>query len=142
MKVKYLLVITWIFFLTVDGSAQKIMRLVSSQPEFPGGNAALANWIQENLKPDSTLKEPVTIKTIFTIDTEGLPTSIALEGDTLNGRGKKIIELFKKMPAWEPGRQNSARVKTRLALSIVFPIIEASNSKEQKKGKSKRTNKK
>ncbi len=99
-------------------------RIVEQSAEFPGGRDSFYKWLGENMKPDSTLENNVVVKAVFTINTKGLPIAVVAEGDTTNGRGKKVISLIQKMPRWKPAAQQGTAVRMRLSLPITFSKVE------------------
>ena len=99
-----------------------IYTVVDQMPEFPGGEDSLNLFTQKNLIFPDTY-DPGVKKTIiltFVIDEKGLIDDIKV----LRGREyafqAEAINLVKKMPPWEPGKQRGKAVRVQYILSITF----------------------
>lgn len=91
--------------------------------EFKGGEAALQNFIDQNLKRSEPAKKGTvvvefTIKSSGTIDT----TSIKVVSPIKNCEpcSKDVINLVKKMPGWQPASENGKPKEYRQKLSVVY----------------------
>lgn len=96
-------------------------------PEFPGGQDALANYVNNHVEyPQQAVDDNTTgtVKVSFVIDEKGKVTGAQL----MNGNGGKIgngldeeaLRVVNDMPAWKPGKVKGKSVKTRLELPITF----------------------
>jgi TonB family protein len=96
-------------------------------PEFPGGQDALANYVNNHVEyPQQAIDDNTTgtVKVSFVIDENGKVTGAQL----MNGNGAKIgkgldeeaLRVVNSMPAWKPGKVKGKNVKTRLELPITF----------------------
>jgi periplasmic protein TonB len=98
---------------------------VEVEPEFPGGQNALAGYIQDNISyPDRALSENVsgTVRVSFVVDEHGK----IIQPQIISGQNEKkdledeAIRVVSRMPAWKPGKVKGRNVKTRLELPITF----------------------
>ena len=103
-----------------------VFTIVEKSAEFPGGMTAMYKWLEENIRPDSTLNKDVVVKAVFTVNPKGLLVGIIAQGDTTSGKGKEVISLIERMPRWKPAAQHGKTVKMRMALPITFSKIEKS----------------
>lgn len=102
-----------------------IYNYVEQMPEFPGGTAAMMNFIAKNLKYpkeqlDSGIQGRVVIK--FYVDTLGNvcePTIVRGKDSALD---KEAIRLVKTFPQFSPGTLNGKKVNVWFTLPIVFKL--------------------
>ena len=98
-------------------------------PEFPGGQDALANYVNNHVEyPQQAIDDNTTgtVKVSFVIDENGKVTGAQL----MNGDGAKIgkgldeeaLRVVNNMPAWKPGKVKGKSVKTKLELPITFQL--------------------
>jgi len=103
--------------------------VVDTPPQFPGGDAALMDYIMNNLQyPSTECGYYSSFYISFVIDTTGqvICTEILRPepGHCIlqNGFGESLLALFNQMPPWEPGIHNGRKVKVRMTepLRIIF----------------------
>lgn len=99
-------------------------------PEFPGGNDALANYVNSHLDYSQQAIDnntEGTVKVSFVVDEQGKVSKANLvSGAKLgNGLDEEALKVFNNMPAWKPGKVHGKAVKTRLELPITFKLEEA-----------------
>ncbi len=112
---------------TQDEPQELFAGVVELQPEFPGGESAMMNFIAQNLKYpkeqlDSGIQGRVIVK--FKVDTLGNvcePTIIRGKGPALN---QEAIRLVKSFPRFSPGMLNGKKVNVWFTLPIVFKLPE------------------
>jgi len=103
--------------------AQDVYRKVDVMPEFPGGQAALGQFITKNITWPQASNDAVkegTVYVTFIVEKDGSLTQIK----ALKGIGesfeKEAENVVKKMPKWTPGKQGGAAVRVMLSLPIEF----------------------
>lgn len=97
------------------------------EPQFPGGEQAMAEFIQENIQYpeiDREMGNEGTVYASFVVDSKGnirnvkiiksVPGSVGLDAEV-----KRVIRL---MPQWIPAKQNNENVSVRFTLPIKFTI--------------------
>ena len=102
-----------------------IYNCVEQMPEFPGGNAAMMNFIAKNLKYpkeqlDAGIQGRVVIK--FYVDTLGNvcePTIVRGKDPALD---REAIRLVNSFPQFSPGTLNGKKVKVWFTVPIVFKL--------------------
>ncbi|MHA4809009.1 energy transducer TonB [Flavitalea flava] len=99
-------------------------------PEFPGGNNALANYVNNHLEyPQQAIdnNKEGTVKVSFVVDENGkVSKANIMDGSKLgNGLDEEALKVFNNMPVWKPGKVHGKNVKTRLELPIAFKLEEA-----------------
>lgn len=91
---------------------------VQELPEFPGGEAALAQWVNGNLDylPERPGLELVFVQ--FTVMRDGRVENV----QAVKGRNKALRaaaeRALRRMPRWRPARMNGEEVPCRLTLPI------------------------
>jgi TonB family protein len=97
-----------------------------TQPEFPGGEIALNQFINSNLTyPPSEIengKEGIVYAS-FLVREDGTITDIkiikSLNKETFD---KQVISLIEKMPKWKPGKKLKVAVKSTMLLPFKFEL--------------------
>ena len=101
---------------------------IQEQPKFPGGDDERQRFLRNNLHIPEIIKEIGNIKekvgVVFTVSKNGSITNIELVqgGSKYYELNNEALRVIKKMPAWEPGRQNGAPVNVRLIMPIKFEV--------------------
>ncbi|RFP66127.1 energy transducer TonB [Hymenobacter lapidiphilus] len=96
---------------------------VEVMPEFAGGQAALAKYLQRNLHyPTPALKAGVggRVYIAFTVNTDGSITDVEVLKGLGYGTDEEASRVIRQMPAWKPGYQNNRAVPVRYNLPITF----------------------
>lgn len=87
-------------------------------PAFPGGEAALQAWMQDNLLLPSGPPGRETVFVQFTVMQDGAVRQVqAVKGKT-NALKEAAERAVRHMPPWSPGRMNGHPVRCRLILPI------------------------
>jgi len=103
---------------------------VQVMPEFPGGQKALANYVNNHVEyPQQAIDDNTTgtVKVSFVVDENGKITSAHLINGSKVGKGldEEALKVVNGMPSWKPGKVKGKNVKTRLELPISFQFDEA-----------------
>lgn len=99
-------------------------------PEYPGGQTALANYINSNLTyPQSAVDNGTsgTVQVTFIVDEHGKIVNPQVTSGKQLGDGladETLVALY-KMPLWTPGTVNGKKVKTRMTLPVTFELADA-----------------
>ena len=99
--------------------------VVEQMPEFFGGNTALKDFLQENIKyPEEAhkLKIEGNVYVSFIIDKEGAVSDIKILRGVNPYLDKEAIRVVKLMPKWKSGKQNGKSVNVQYNLPIRFSI--------------------
>jgi len=96
-------------------------------PEFPGGQDALAAYIENHLNyPQQAVDDNTTgtVRVSFVVDEKGKVTRPQVAGNRKVGDGldEEAVKVVEQMPAWKPGKIKGKNVKTRLELPITFQL--------------------
>jgi protein TonB len=96
---------------------------VEFMPEFAGGQDALRQYLQRNLRyPRQALAEGISGKVFvaFTVQSSGIISDVQVLKGMGYGTDEEAARVIKAMPAWTPGRQNNHPVAVRYTLPITF----------------------
>lgn len=113
-----------------QNSNELVYTVVERQPEFPGGKAALSQYLASNIRfPSSLMRKnyntgPVAAK--FIIDKLGAVRDVRVTTKPLDKNMRKgmqefmtnIIAAIEKMPRWRPGQVNGQSVAVFYTLPI------------------------
>ncbi len=115
------------------GNAEKDAEIVDNnvyssagievQPEFPGGVAGFAKYVQKNYRTpevEQDLKGRVFVE--FVVEKDGSLTDIKVIRDLGFGTGAEAIRMLKNAPKWKPGVQNGKTIRVRYSLPIMLDI--------------------
>ena len=103
---------------------KKIYSTVEVEPEFPGGNAAMARFVFKNLLyPNIEEQNDLDSrkKIVFIVDVDGTLTNIRIantSSDSLTVLEKELVAVIRKMPKWTPGRCEGKLVATLYKLPV------------------------
>jgi len=104
---------------------RNIYNSVEQMPEFPGGSAAMMNFIAKNLKyPKEQLEAGIQGRVVvkFYVDTLGNvcePMIVRYKDSALD---KEAIRIIKSFPQFIPGTLNGKKVNVWFTLPIVFKL--------------------
>lgn len=112
-------------FVPVEIEKEEIYDFVDVDPEFQGGEAAMAKWIQENVEyPQMSIEmgETGTVYVEFVVNKNGSIEQVRVVrgvSDALDAEAKRVV---KKMPKWKPGEQAGKPVRVRYTIPINFRL--------------------
>lgn len=114
----------------VSGSeyeSDKVFMIVEQMPEFPGGQVALFQYIQDNVHhPHGYDPDGAKVRVImqFVVEKDGTLTNIEVVRSLDNGGGydQEAIRVIESMPKWNPGRQRGERARVKYTVPITFKI--------------------
>lgn len=101
-------------------------------PEFPGGMAALQQFIASNLKyPEPARRANVEgmVLTGFTVTKDGAIKDLVITKGIGFGCDAEALKLIMKMPKWTPATQNGEPVDAKYNLPISFVLDETTKIK-------------
>lgn len=130
---KKLIVILTILFPVVSFSQdsygqlpkEEIYEFVDTEPEFPGGEQNMYQYIINNIKYPETAKENniqgrVYVK--FVVTKDGNITDVEIARSVESSIDAEAIRVIKSMPKWKPGTQRGKPVNVRFTLPIKFSL--------------------
>ena len=127
-------VLLFIFlFCTLGVSAQsnstsrteRLFDVVEEMPMFPGGNAALMDFLANNIKYPQVAEEngiQGRVVLTFTVEPDGSLTEVKVVRGVDIALDKEAIRVVKSMPKWIPGKQKGSAVRVKYTLPVTFRL--------------------
>lgn len=110
----------------LERDRQGIYYRTEVKPSYPGGEKALAKFIQENIVyPETALENGVEGEVVvgFAVDEKGVIYTPVVKGDIAGyGLDEAATNVVAKMPLWNPGQIKGQNVKSYFSLPIKFRI--------------------
>ena len=103
----------------------KVFDVVEQMPSFPGGQAALMQWISSNMKyPTIAAENGVQGRVIvqFVVEKDGSITNVHVTKSVDPSLDKEAVRLAKSMPKWIPGKQNGESVFCAYTIPVTFKM--------------------
>lgn len=104
---------------------EKPLNVAEEMPEYPGGEAALVDFISKNLRyPAVAQKNGIQGRSIirFVIDAEGNVTNVEAIRPFNEACDAEAVRVIKTMPRWKPGRQDGRNIPVYYTMPIVFKL--------------------
>lgn len=96
-----------------------------TQPEFPGGDAALLRFLSETVNYPTVCQEfgiQGRVIVQFTVDKDGSVISPKVTRSPDDNLGKEALRVVRKMPKWIPGTLNGVPVRCQMTVPINFRL--------------------
>jgi protein TonB len=102
-----------------------IFEVVEQQPEFPGGAAAMMQWLNSNMRYPTIAQEQgiqgrVTVA--FVVERDGSITDVQILRGVDPSLDREAVRVVGQMPRWTPGRQQGEAVRVRFNLPVTFRL--------------------
>ena len=103
----------------------KVFDVVEQMPQFKGGDAALMEYLQKNLRyppiaEENGIKGRVVCQ--FVVERDGSITDIKVVRSVDPSLDKEAVRVIKAMPKWTPGKQNGSAVRVKFTLPVTFTL--------------------
>ena len=103
----------------------KVFDMVEEMPSFPGGPAALMQFLQSNthyppVAQENGVQGRVTVS--FVVEKDGSITDVQVARSADPSLDKEAIRVVKSMPRWTPGRQNGSTVRVKFNVPVTFKL--------------------
>ena len=117
----------YVFTLEKDGSGKsgRPFDVVEQMPQFPGGAAALMQFLAQNIRyPEEADKNNIQGRVIvtFVVETDGSITGAKVVKSVSPELDAEALRVINSMPSWIPGRQNGEAVRVKYAVPITFKL--------------------
>ncbi|MBR5688073.1 MAG: energy transducer TonB [Prevotella sp.] len=106
-----------------DSKSNQIYENPEVTASFPGGNAALVNWLSQNIKyPASARKNNIEGRVIvrFIVEKNGRISEVKVVRSIDPALDLEAVRVVKAMPHWTPAQFNGIAVRSRFILPINF----------------------
>lgn len=101
------------------------MAMVEQKPEFPGGDAAMYQWMAQNMVyPPQAAEEGIQGRVVvrFVITKTGDISKVEVVRSRHEALDKEAVRLIKAMPKWEPGLMDGKPVSVTYILPVTFKL--------------------
>ena len=109
----------------VKPKEEEIFVAVEQQAEFPGGQVALMKWLRDNMRyPETAQQNDVQGKVIvkFVVEKDGSIGNATIAKGVDKDLDREAIRVVKKMPKWQPGKNNGVAVRSYFTLPVTFKL--------------------
>ena len=115
---------------TEEADTSQVFMIVEERPEYPGGDAALLEYLRSNIQYPERCKENKIqgrVLISFVVNKDGsivepaVVKSAGPEGVELDVEALRVVS---SMPAWTPGKQKGEAVRVRFTVPVNFRLSE------------------
>lgn len=102
-----------------------VFEYVEQMPSFPGGEAALMQYLSKNIKYPSFAEEnniQGRVICSFVVERDGSVSDIRIKRSVDPSLDKEAMRVVSAMPKWIPGRQNGQMVRVKYTLPVTFRL--------------------
>lgn len=104
---------------------QTIFEVVENMPEFPGGNAALMQFLSKNIKYPTIAQENGTQGRVivqFVVNRDGSVVDPVVVRSVDPYLDKEALRVIGQMPKWKPGMQRGKAVRVKYTVPVMFRL--------------------
>ena len=108
-------------------ASNQIFTIVEVMPEFPGGQAALLEFLKTNVKyPESAMKDRIEgrVSCSFVVGKDGIVSDAEVIRRASPALNEEALRVINSMPAWSPGKQRGKAVNVRYTVPVTFRLSE------------------
>jgi protein TonB len=103
----------------------KVFDVVEQMPSFPGGQGALMNYLNSNIKypviaEENGIQGRVVVQ--FVVGKDGSISNVHVVKSVDPSLDKEAVRVVENMPRWIPGKQNGQSVTVRYTLPVTFRL--------------------
>ncbi|MCQ2131882.1 MAG: energy transducer TonB [Bacteroidaceae bacterium] len=109
----------------VDGGEDEIFQVVEQMPQFPGGDAALMQYLSKNIKyPASAQENNIQGRAIieFVVNKDGSIVDPKVVKSLDKACDQEAMRVIKAMPKWKPGMQRGKPVRVKYTVPVAFRL--------------------
>ncbi|NOX86796.1 MAG: energy transducer TonB [Chlorobi bacterium] len=102
-----------------------VVTFPDKQPEFPGGTAAMFQYLHDNIKYPSLAKETNIQGTVFigfVIERDGSVSNVKVLRPVGGGCDEEAVRVVQSMPRWKPGMQHGRPVRVSFNMPVKFVL--------------------
>jgi protein TonB len=103
----------------------KVFEVVEQMPQFPGGDAALMQYLSSHIKYPVVAEEngiQGRVVCTFVVERNGSISDVRVVKSVDPSLDKEAVRVIKSMPAWIPGKQNGAPVRVKYTVPVTFRL--------------------
>lgn len=105
--------------------ANKIFTVVEQMPMYPGGDAALMQYLSSNIHyPAVAAENGVQGRVVvgFVVERDGSITDVNVMRSVDPSLDREAVRVVKNMPRWTPGKQNGSAVRVKYQVPVTFRL--------------------
>ena len=105
-----------------EDDAEDVVIIPDENAEFPGGEDALHDFIEKNLRFPDAARDNVSGKVYakFVVEKDGSISNIQIIRNIGYGCGEEVVRLVESMPKWIPAKVRGYVVRSQFILPINF----------------------
>ena len=103
----------------------KIFTVVEQMPMYPGGDAALMQYLSSNIHYPAVAAENGVqgrVVVVFVVERDGSITDVNVMRSVDPSLDREAVRLVKNMPRWTPGKQNGSAVRVKFQVPVTFRL--------------------
>ncbi len=103
----------------------KIFTVVEQMPMYPGGDAALMQYLSSNIHyPAVAAENGVQGRVVvgFVVERDGSITDVNVMRSVDPSLDREAVRVVKNMPRWTPGKQNGSAVRVKFQVPVTFRL--------------------
>ena len=103
----------------------KIFTVVEQMPMYPGGDAALMQYLSSNIHyPAVAAENGVQGRVVvgFVVEKDGSITDVNVLRSVDPSLDREAMRVVKSMPRWTPGKQNGSAVRVKYQVPVTFRL--------------------
>ena len=104
---------------------EEIFMVVEDQPEFPGGTAALLEYLRKNIKYPAICREnniQGRVLVTFIVNKDGAIVEPEVVKSVNPSLDKEALRVIAGMPKWKPGSQRGKPVRVKYTVPVNFRL--------------------
>ncbi len=109
----------------VKPKEEQIFVAVEQPAEFPGGQPALMKWLNNNIRyPEAAQQNDIQGRVVvnFVVEKDGSIANVKIAKGVDKDLDREAIRVVKKMPRWQPGKNNGVAVRSYFNLPVTFRL--------------------
>lgn len=103
----------------------KIFEFVEQMPSFPGGDAALMEYLSKNINYPAVAQEngiQGRVVVSFVVERDGSITDVKVARSVDPSLDREASRVVRSMPRWIPGKQNGSSVRVKYTVPVLFRL--------------------
>ena len=103
----------------------KVFDVVEVMPSFPGGQSALMQYLNSNIKYPVVAQENGVqgrVVVSFVVEKDGSITDVRVVRSVDPSLDREATRVVKSMPHWIPGKQNGSAVRVKYNVPVTFKL--------------------
>ena len=108
-----------------EAKPEKVFVAVEQPAEFPGGMAALMKWLSNNIRyPEAAQQNDIQGRVVvkFVVEKDGSIGAATIVKGVDKDLDREALRVVKKMPKWQPGKNNGVSVRSYFNLPVTFKL--------------------